>query len=168
MPKYVKTKKEWKAREWRISKSGRGHYTYYTKKVWDRKTIKSEDPDGKTRYRYPNVTPHHIKLRKISYRKQCLARDSYRCQMCGVTSDILHIHHKDGLGQGKTKKPDNGLSNLITLCPSCHFRCHDSHKIKLERVRKLKEMRDNGKTYQEIGEYFGVSRQRIHQLCSSV
>lgn len=53
-------------------------------------------------------------------RKKALERDDYTCQHCG-TKDDLHVHHIDGKGVTTEKEfRNNSLSNLITLCRSCH------------------------------------------------
>ena len=39
------------------------------------------------------------------------------CETCGATGK-LHVHHIDG------NPRNNDTKNLITLCPSCHRRCH--------------------------------------------
>jgi len=52
-------------------------------------------------------------------RLKVLERDNYMCQTCGVPGGKeLNVHHKD-----KNRK-NNQLSNLITLCHSCHSRLH--------------------------------------------
>lgn len=51
-----------------------------------------------------------------------LERDNFTCQECGG-KDKLCVHHIDGKGRN-TKKPNNKLFNLITLCKSCHPRKH--------------------------------------------
>jgi len=50
-----------------------------------------------------------------------LERDGYKCVMCGSTKG-LNVHHKDE--SGSTDKPNNELSNLITLCNACHISIH--------------------------------------------
>lgn len=49
-------------------------------------------------------------------------RDSYRCRACnGDGSQYkmgLHVHHID------LDKTNNSIDNLVTLCASCHTRCH--------------------------------------------
>ena len=49
-------------------------------------------------------------------------RDNYRCQGCGITMNDykrpLDIHHKVPFLISR----DNSLSNLITLCRSCHMK----------------------------------------------
>ncbi len=52
------------------------------------------------------------------FKKNIRERDAYRCQDCGILekeSNIkLHIHHID------YNKQNNKLTNLISLCKSCH------------------------------------------------
>ena len=50
-------------------------------------------------------------------RREVFGRDDYTCQHCGSYGGILHCHHKDPQGS-------DALSNLLTLCESCHIACH--------------------------------------------
>jgi len=67
-----------------------------------------------------------IRKWRADLRKQVLERDRYSCQSCGYNPNSivigkkmkLHIHHID-----KNRK-NNVLSNLITLCASCHSKLH--------------------------------------------
>jgi 5-methylcytosine-specific restriction endonuclease McrA len=52
-------------------------------------------------------------------REQVLRRDSWRCQDCGVMSN-LEIHHKQFRSHGGRDCEEN----LITLCPACHAAVH--------------------------------------------
>ncbi len=69
------------------------------------------------------------KIRLIIYK-----RDNFTCQECGITMNETrkahHIHHIVPFLQSF----DNSLSNLITLCPSCHKR------IECVLIKKLKAM----------------------------
>lgn len=60
-----------------------------------------------------------------SKRTKVLLRDDYKCSVCGEKkeSSKLTVHHKDRNGRGVTDK-NNDLSNLITLCRSCHAKEH--------------------------------------------
>lgn len=49
-------------------------------------------------------------------RKECFERDGYECKRCGTTEKILHAHH---IISRRAHGPDV-LSNLISLCVSCH------------------------------------------------
>jgi len=110
--------------------------------------------------------PRKERVKKLSkayirIRQLVLARDNYTCQVCGQVSTRLYVHHKDHNGYGATNKPDNSLSNLITVCPSCHIKHHRNISTRNRDVVSLRVM---GITYQEIGDMFGLSRQRIHQI----
>ena len=43
-----------------------------------------------------------------------------------------------------------------------------TNKIKRERNSSIKKMREKGRSMQEIGQFFGISRQRVHQLLADV
>lgn len=54
-------------------------------------------------------------------RQLALERDDYKCVICGSKTALL-IHHKDETGQ--TNDPNNELTNLITICRTCHAQIH--------------------------------------------
>ena len=64
-------------------------------------------------------------------RETVLERDGHACTKCGETA-LLVVHHRDGEGRGK-EQPNNELSNLITLCRSCHI---EAHRRELEEARR--------------------------------
>ena len=94
-----------------------------------------------------------------------LKRAQNKCSACGKQSTDLDIHHKDGNGFGKTKRPNNNASNLVVLCTSCHMQLHNNYALKLETIIHL---RAEGQTFARIGQSFGVSRQRIHQIYQKI
>jgi len=49
-------------------------------------------------------------------------RDGYKCQICGSRNHIL-VHHKDENNHTK-EIPNHGITNLETLCRSCHTAIH--------------------------------------------
>ncbi len=55
-------------------------------------------------------------------RAAVLARDGHKCTECGSTEKLV-VHHKDGNGRGQSK-PNNAITNLVTLCRACHARHH--------------------------------------------
>ena len=65
-------------------------------------------------------------------RSAIIARDSNRCQVCGLflESTTLHVHHK--LPFRSFSDPDlaNQPSNLITLCTACHKRVEQNVRIR--------------------------------------
>jgi 5-methylcytosine-specific restriction endonuclease McrA len=48
-----------------------------------------------------------------------LARDGWRCQLCGSPMH-LQVHHR----QLRSHSGDDTEENLITLCTECHRRIH--------------------------------------------
>jgi 5-methylcytosine-specific restriction endonuclease McrA len=80
------------------------------------------------------IRPKHprLQLDADSYKELChqvLARDNWRCQICGSRTN-LQVHHQ----QLRSQQGSDEESNLITLCAKCHERHHhrrDCHKVKL-------------------------------------
>lgn len=64
-------------------------------------------------------------------RKEILARDGFKCQLCLVQGTELHVHHKYYIDN--TEPWDHPGDCLITLCDGCH---KDEH-------RKLKELQNH-------------------------
>lgn len=64
-------------------------------------------------------------------------RDKDTCQHCGITEKEvgkkLDVHHINPFRNFDCHEKANDLSNLITLCPSCHHR-EDSKILSLERA----------------------------------
>jgi 5-methylcytosine-specific restriction endonuclease McrA len=63
-----------------------------------------------------------IRAVPVSYaklRKEILARDNWRCQLCGCLKnlDVHHLRRRGALG-------DDAETNLITLCRECHRNLH--------------------------------------------
>ncbi len=65
-------------------------------------------------------------------RLKIITRDENRCQLCGslFTSQILHVHHKIPFRSFTDAVVANQMSNLITLCPSCHKRVEQNVRIR--------------------------------------
>jgi len=56
-----------------------------------------------------------------------MKRDGFKCTKCGTTKR-LQVHHIDKTGMktvGSYKYSNNNLSNLLTLCHSCHLKLHN-------------------------------------------
>jgi 5-methylcytosine-specific restriction endonuclease McrA len=63
-----------------------------------------------------------MRLEVVPYkqlRMRVLRRDGWRCQDCGVTTN-LQVHHK----QTRGRLGHDCAENLITLCVGCHERQH--------------------------------------------
>ncbi len=83
------------------------------------------------------------------------------------------VHHLNGLCGKKSKGYDSpkDIGGLITYCHKCHLGNHvDKSKFRNKGglpsaidIKKAIFMKKKGKTLKEIGIFFGVSKQRIHQ-----
>lgn len=81
-----------------------------------------------------------------------LERDGYKCCKCGSLERLV-VHHIDGNGRG-SKNPNNDLSNLQTLCHTCHQQIH----VKIPRDRIYEYIKNNpNATTREIGAALGIS-----------
>ena len=63
-----------------------------------------------------------VRLDPVTYetlRQQVLRRDGWRCQMCGVGTN-LEVHHQ----QFRSHAGHDSEENLITLCVACHTVMH--------------------------------------------
>jgi DEAD/DEAH box helicase domain-containing protein len=69
-------------------------------------------------------TPNEYGPEWKSIREIVRARDNYRCQSCGAAEvgRAHDIHHKIPFRMFASIELANQLSNLITLCPTCHHR----------------------------------------------
>jgi len=78
-------------------------------------------------------------------RKRVFERDGYQCCNCGVETDAdeLHAHHIVPRMVGGTDR----LSNLATLCETCHRNVHSSRKRShVDRVNGgIQNAQENGK-----------------------
>jgi len=65
-------------------------------------------------------------------RKTILKRDLHVCQICSISKDILHVHHKYYVVNKKPwEYPDTAL---ITLCEECHSEVHNTTKIPVHDI----------------------------------
>lgn len=115
--------------------------------------------------KHPNwkngITPLHLRLREAfgtQLTKQILRRDGFKCTKCGARGK-LHVHHikhfKDILWEIINENPSLDIqkdadtlyniivkdsrfldpNNLITLCPSCHYKEHSKKHCFAENKR---------------------------------
>lgn len=109
-------KKLWRNKEWReehlkFIPRGENHYNY---------------KDGRSKLLPP--TRYGDDWEKIRY--VVYLRDNFTCQDCGIKNIILDIHHKVSF----LISHDNSLSNLITLCKSCHMK----EERRMDKIEVLK------------------------------
>lgn len=94
---------------------------------------------------------------------EALKRDGFSCVKCGTKKGVI-VHHLDESRKHGRTKMNNKLNNLMCLCRICHAKEH-GYSLKINSNSYLiKELREQGKTFQEIGDHIGISRQRVHQL----
>lgn len=60
------------------------------------------------------------------------ARDGFRCQVCGLpeSAKAHHVHHKIPFRMFDTIEQANQLSNLITVCNSCHRKIETAVRVR--------------------------------------
>lgn len=97
---------------------------------------------------------------------ECIERDNRRCKHCNLNelASTLVVHHLDESRKNGYKSMNNNLNNLILLCKKCHAKIHGQTKNKEERKKIIFGFMKENKTYQEIGNILGVSRQRVFQI----
>ena len=60
---------------------------------------------------------------------------------------------------------NNNLDNLLTLCRYHHAEIHSQTlKFSNPNINLIKELRNQGKTFNFIGKHLGITRQRVHQI----
>ncbi len=106
-------------------------------------------------------------------RKNILERDDYTCQYCGVQrKTFMQINHIDG------NPKDNSDENLELICSACHKITHsglwadifgildvyeESKFSQSDIVRITGEMREQGKSDEEIIEFLGLKKKVMWQ-----
>lgn len=98
-----------------------------------RKTIAYRNSKKKSDKKYYERNMKKIKEYKTEWnelqrfgikREVILQRDNYKCTKCltPIVGELI-VHHINNKGRA-VEIPDNDLSNLITLCRSCHMNVH--------------------------------------------
>lgn len=90
-------------------------------------TIEALKEDGLWQNDPNNYGPNWNTVRAIA-----LARDDFRCQVCGLEASAatLHVHHKVPFRAFETYFEANQLANLVTLCPACHRKVEQNVRIR--------------------------------------
>lgn len=92
--------------------------------------------DGYKLYHWQYQKPNRL---DENLRKAAILRDGCKCQECGRTNCRLEVHHI-------TPRRANGrdtISNLITLCPSCHDKTKGNEEQFAERYYAMIRSRGN-------------------------
>jgi hypothetical protein len=108
-------------------------------------------------------------------RENALKRDGYKCVKCGITNEQhfekhkrrLTVDHIDGNGRN-SKIKNNSLSNLQTLCLTCHgikdgVRCRKG-KLKPEDVLEIRRVWADRKTQRDLARQFNVSLWTVQEI----
>jgi 5-methylcytosine-specific restriction endonuclease McrA len=99
---------------------------------------------------YKERFAYHDTERFSGNKTKALARDGYRCVMCGMTDQEhrvlwkrgITIDHKDGNGRYSDEQ-NNEIDNLETLCLSCHGK-KDIIRRKWRAVKPLSNINGKG------------------------
>lgn len=75
-------------------------------------------------------------------RKKVLSRDGYRCQVCGVSSTRVDSIQFD-IDLPKSEGGSHSLSNLQTLCRSCHAEKYPENTHLAARAREWEQRNSN-------------------------
>jgi len=75
--------------------------------------------------------PNRYGLNWSLQRKRTRARDEYRCQICGVQEGdrAHHVHHRVPFRAFSSPDEANHLSNLVTLCSTCHSQAEAAVRV---------------------------------------
>lgn len=98
-------------------------------------------------------------------RKRVLDRDGYECQRCGESDTELHVHHRTSISAGGSHE----LSNLETICRSCHAAEHPTKVTLSEALANNKRLRmkyrsSNGTRVRELDPYGMAMHEGIQYL----
>ena len=79
-----------------------------------------------------NNDPNNYGPEWQNIRKLALQRDRYTCQACGAVERERphHVHHKIPFRSFEEREKANALTNLVTLCPTCHQQAEASVLIR--------------------------------------
>lgn len=88
----------------------------------------SEIMSGKTSPNWEGGHPDYGEFWSSGVREETIKRDFECCRLCRISRDEseekfgrdLEVHHKKAIRSYDDKKKGNKMSNLITLCKSCH------------------------------------------------
>ena len=155
--------KKWevKNRDKRNEYSKRWQTKHKEQNLANKKRYKKEHPEKTKLY-------EDRKYNKRFYgglRYKVLERDNYACLKCGMTDDehrrkwgkSIQVDHIDGQGH-MVDKPNNKMSNLQTLCISCHMKKDQRDKrnaiFQPKDIWLMRKMRGDGKTLLQIANHF--------------
>ena len=108
----------------KISKAlkGKKFTKEHKEKISEKSKERLKDPTKNNNWRGGLSFELYGKDFNIHLKNKIRIRDNYTCQICKINQNKLnyklHVHHID------SDKLNNNLSNLISLCRSCHIKTH--------------------------------------------
>jgi len=93
--------------------------------------LRENAPAGSDHHQYkPNVERRDYGPSWPAQRRKARKRDQFTCQRCGMSDSDhidtygceLHVHHITPWDEFEDHEERNSLSNLVTLCASCHVK----------------------------------------------
>lgn len=91
-------------------------------------------------------------------RKEALRNANHKCSVCGKKKH-LHAHHMH--------YPARNLSEILILCPNCHFEVHGKNWGRQGYIqwskKRLQELVYDNKSLREMSKLLQVSHERIRQ-----
>jgi predicted HNH restriction endonuclease len=111
-------------------------------KYWEEYRVFAGENNGN----YIGSYDKHKKYYGENWRKQrreARKRDNYKCVMCGITEEEygmeLSVHHIIPFVAFDDYREANKLSNLISVCESCHRKIHsgENHPSKFKEKYNL-------------------------------
>lgn len=96
-----------------------------------------------------------------SIRKATLMRDNFTCQECGVKDTMLEAHHI----VPKRLKGSGTISNLITLCNSCHSSVTGKEEDYIDKFQSITCGKQLGLRY---ASHVMVGKTYLHDIISGV
>lgn len=82
-----------------------------------------------------NIIRYSSEMRR--WKRLCLIRDNFSCQICGQSGGSLNIHHINNFADFPELRLE--ISNGITLCESCHKEFHKIYGKKNNTKEQLEE-----------------------------
>jgi len=145
--KYMKNNEQWKLYQQTYRKENKDKIAQWRKENKDKiAQWRKENKDKIAQWREENKYKCRECMEEKRFggnRKKVLLRDNFECVICGISNEEhkkkfnrnITIDHIDGNGRN-SKKPNNDMGNLRTLCLSCHGSIDGKRGIGIPRHRK--------------------------------
>lgn len=123
----TKTRKEQQAK-YRSVKQQTQEYKDYQSNYRNLLSSKIDKANSRIKYyeKYPEklINKGHRQYTTFVIKPKVLIRDNFTCQLCKIEHDKLIIHHIIPIKVDSSEHNIKELTNLISLCRSCHLIAH--------------------------------------------